>query len=360
MKNAGATDILKRIANETGVSTRTVLNVLAGRNKETWPGIVARANHIRELAEKYKYRPNAGARAIRTGRFQAAALLTRSDTDFFPFGLYCGLDEALTERGMHLVAARLPRERIEDEAHIPRILQELCVDGLLIHEALAIPRDVMEMVRRLRVPAIWINEKSPHNAACPDERDGTAKATRRLLEWGHRRIAYCDLAIRWRTGREDPPHYSKEDRRRGYRDAMQTAGWAPREVCADYDVKPGEEFWGTERDDRIRRCREVLRAADRPTAIVGNLSSSAGPWVTAAASLGLDIPRDLSVAMVDHRMSVCSGVNLTVYEVPLRETGHAAVRMLEQKIRRSARNVPLEMVFYGEPHGNSWGPAPTC
>lgn len=66
---------LQQIAQQAGVTTATVSNVLSGRVQVQRSDAVKRARRIRRIARQLGYRPNAAARATRTGRTGCIGML---------------------------------------------------------------------------------------------------------------------------------------------------------------------------------------------------------------------------------------------------------------------------------------------
>ena len=78
--------------------------------------------------------------------------------------------------------------------------------------------------------------------------------------------------------------------------------------------------------------------------------------MVAARSLGLEIPRDLSIAVFAPLGTYMGGYELSVAAVPTREMGHRAVRMLLRKLRRRPSPAP-ESIAYGLVAGGTVGAA---
>src|SRR4051812_31004611 len=125
---------LETIAHETGVSSRTVSNVLNGKNKEIWGKTAQRAQHIREVAERLGYQPNAAAKAVATGRFGNVALLmsTVGNRSALYYQMMDGLHDALQERNLHLTIARYNDSTLTSSEIMPKVLRELMVDGIIV------------------------------------------------------------------------------------------------------------------------------------------------------------------------------------------------------------------------------------
>lgn len=349
---------IQEIATVSGVSKMTVSKILRG--KGTF--LPTTRQRVLASADKLGYRPNAAARAMTSGRFGAFAFIQRENADFMPYKLLRAVERRCRDHDLNLVFSRMTRQQIGDESRMPRVLSEASVDGLLIHEAGTVPPEAMDLIERHRIPTIWINERREHNCVYPDDRDAAERITRRLIEWGHRRITHCAFALQFRPEGEVTAHYSQIDRRGGYEAVMRDAGLMPQTIKRTYRPAPNRDedtgAWDTIDDDRIELACAALRADDRPTAVVGLDPDSAGPWIAAALRLGLRVPEDLSVVTTAVEQEPSFGITLAMLEIPMVEVGWAAVDMLRRRIRLNDRELPSQAVRYTIEHGRSWGPAP--
>jgi LacI family transcriptional regulator len=319
------TSTLEQIAAEAGVSHATVSRVLTGRLNPTRRAAVHRADRIRSIAARLGYRPNAAARVTRSGHFGTVALLlsTKRERSNVAADLLNGIADVLSERGQKLMVVRLPDDQLTDRGALPSILREHATDGLLIDYTHAIPDALVQLIDRLPVPAVWINSKQSTNCVRPDDRSAGRRAVEILVGLGHRRIAYADF------GRPDfeTQHYSVADRLAGYRDGMADAGLQPLILGAP----TGPEIRG---GDRVAYARQVLDVSKPPTAAICHSHKSSIPLQMAAAVLGRQVPRDLSlIAFEDHPVDFLGPCHTTLC-VPHAEVGRRAAAMLLDRIAK--------------------------
>ena len=78
----------------------------------------------------------------------------------------------------------------------------------------------------------------------------------------------------------------------------------------------------------------------------------------AARSLGLEIPRDLSVVVFAPIGTYMGGYDLSLVAVPTREMGHRAVRMLLRKLQSPTVPCAPEAIPYGLDGGGTVGAPP--
>jgi LacI family transcriptional regulator len=333
---------LREVAEQAGLSAKTVSRILNGKNKEVWPSQARRGEEVRRIARDLGFRFNASARATRTGRFNSVGLVipySPGSRGATPMALLGGVHDELASRGRHLVLSWLQEKKLTTDGFVPGILEELMVDGLIVHYDTGIPERMIELVGRYRIPSIWVNVKRDADCVHPDDFDAGRRVTEHLLRRGHRRIAYVD----YHYHRPEDRHYSKADRYEGYADAMRAAGLAPRLISDAPPLPPGQS-----RPDHIR---EWLTAPDRPTAVVAYSALEATPVAyVASRELGIKVPDDLEIAVF------LPGTHMHHVHVPLVEVihpwpavGRASVDMLLEKIDHPSRRLPPRRVPFRLP-----------
>ncbi|MBI3828681.1 MAG: LacI family DNA-binding transcriptional regulator [Planctomycetes bacterium] len=327
-----ATITLKQIAEKVGVTPMTVSSALTGRGRV---GIGTR-ERILQVAQELGYRPNASARATRTGRFGCIGLLVSSDKQYSytPDALLWGIDSALEETGNHLALARLSGDFDGTEASLPKSLRERLVDGMLVNLTHHLPPHISDAVTASRIPAIWMNTRMSSDCVYPDDRAAARALTRRLIERGHTRIAWTNYGSG--TGeREDDRHYSEFDRMAGYMDAMASAGLMPR-LVQPAEPLPHKEW--------LAHCRSWLSVPERPTAALVYRVSSARPVAAAAMSLGMTMGKDLEIETFGEYPLVDECLGLSISVVPFYELGKIAAQMLLKKVLRPDVPLPAQAV----------------
>ncbi len=339
---------IKEIASRLDVSEMTVSKVLNGAFEPVRPQSIARADRIRQLADQLGYRPNAAARTTRTGRFGAIGLLlsTSDNRSTLSELMFNGIQDRLAVDRLNMLVVKQPDETLTDATVFPRLVREACCDGLLIDYTHGVPHELIRLIERHRLPAIWLNNKRQYDCVHPDDQDAGRRATRYLLELGHRRIAYADYS----QGPDFPnPHYSAADRRAGYEQAMQEAGLTPLFMIASqgHDVPSPQ---------RVAFSRQWLATPDRPTAIVSYSGSVTVPIFVAAVSLGLKVPGDLSIISMDDRQIVNLGPAITCLLVPQTETGRVGVEMLLNKIDQPQERLAAVAIPFTFSEGGSCEP----
>jgi LacI family transcriptional regulator len=321
---------IKEIAKKTGLSIPTVGNVL-GRSASRYSE--ATRIKVREAAKQMGYRPNSSARAMRQGKIGCAALVlsrTKQQThSHIPFGLLDGIDDELNLHDMHLTVTRLTDEELSQHDFVPKVLREYMADGMIVNYTHGIPPQMLDLIHAHHTPAVWLNAKLREDCVYPDDLRASMSATQRLIEIGHRRIAFVHLippSFFSGTFAESWPgmHYSAHDRDAGYCEALRNDGLAPRHVGHERFIDEGRE--------QTEALRALLSGPDRPTAVLVYSDHDVSLLMCIAAELGLSVPKDLSVLTFFPVEPWIGGKHVSSVRVPTAEMGRRAVRMLLKKI----------------------------
>jgi DNA-binding LacI/PurR family transcriptional regulator len=200
------------------------------------------------------------------------------------------------------------------------------VDGFIVCGLETEGAEVLELERR-GIPFVLIDSDRYENAPSVDvdDRGGAHDVTRYLIELGHRRIAVLsiepggDVATRGYHG----PLGRRMD---GIADALAAAGRSMADVAlAEVPVS---------RYDGYRATKQLMTAADRPTAILALSDVLAYGAVDALGELGLDVPGDVSVTGFDDLAeSAWFRPRLTTVRQPIVTKGRSAASFLISAVR---------------------------
>jgi DNA-binding LacI/PurR family transcriptional regulator len=312
------------VARHAGVSQSTVSLVLSGKA----PGRVspATADAVRAAARELGYRPNAAARALRSGTAQAVGLVVSDVTHPFFGPTLRGAQRAAFDAG-HVVVL------IDDnygagwgDTTVER-LREGAVDGFVFFAA-----DPPPSLRRPGSPPIVLveSERPRMPSVRLDVETGTDLLLDHLTELGHRRIGYVQSAVEGQT------FTRRHDR------------WAQRLRALGED--PGDQVVVSalfNADDAIAAGDALLDQLDRLTAVVCDDDFLASGVLAAAARRGIEVPRQLSVCGFDD-VAIARLVTppLTTIRFDAGDLGAAAFELLLARLqgRRAAnRLMPCEL-----------------
>nr|WP_276591784.1 substrate-binding domain-containing protein [Sphingomicrobium nitratireducens] len=203
--------------------------------------------------------------------------------------------------------------------------------------------ELHDLLRQRGVNTVLISPSSPVEGASSiyiDDRAAAMEVTQHLIDLGHRRIGHI-------AG--DQGHVATVLRQQGYRAALD------RTPGASFDeslVKTGKFHF----KDALDVAEEMLSAPNRPTAIFAANDDMAAAVVMVANKLGLEVPRDLSVAGFDNApISQTMWPALTTVSQPFNRMAESAVRLASRGREASGQSVilPHELVVRA-----STGPAP--
>ncbi len=224
---------MKDVAALAGVSLKTVSRVV--NNESTVNEELA--SRVRLAAAQLHYQPNISASALRRldGRSSTIAVLLEDLSNPFSATIYRSVEEVAIRRSVVVVGGSF-EEDPERELTLTAAMSRHRVDGFIMAPA---SRDHSYLAREQRAgtPFVFV-DRPPVNleADCvlSDSRDGVTRATRHLLRYGHRRIAFLgDLTT----------IYTSQERFAGFRDAMSEAGLSvdPTLVHLDLRTAPAAE-----------------------------------------------------------------------------------------------------------------------
>jgi DNA-binding LacI/PurR family transcriptional regulator len=325
---------LKEIADEAGVSVKTVSNILNGNTQAQWPSIAARARRVREIAEQMKYTPNFAARNLRTGRKGKVAILSGPELGFFPTGLFQGLSNALAENNLSLILSS-----INAESDPRRALEALAVDGVIISDS-SLPYLGDQATDFLkRQSAILLNHPTPKNAVAVADREGAETLVREVIARSGRPVAFLSTAC-------DVPGarvmHCLHERLAGYRDALAGTPQQPIEHLPESLLQKAElrDFVNT-----------TLQALPRPCAVFVH-----EPWEVyflhnAALQHGLKIPQDILPVCLDTHELWSRPVALPMVAAHFHWAlvGKVAIKMLLKRIERPHLQLDSMFIDYNEP-----------
>ncbi len=253
------------VAKAAGVSQSTVSLVFSGKAA----GRISAATEasVRAVAAELGYRPNAAARALKTGAARTVALVVPDITNpFFP-RLLRGAQQAAREAGYAVALIDTAHDH-EWGAQKAEALQSGPADGLLLFEVDPPPADAGWE------PIVVIeSDGRGHPSVVLDVADGTRQVVAHLQALGHTRIGH--LTSMWDT--------MTFIRRREVLDAM-VEGEVPR-AKTDFRIDVAHE-------DALT----FLRAHPEMTAVFCDDDVLAAGLYLAARDLGRRIPGELAVA----------------------------------------------------------------
>lgn len=269
---------------------------------------------VRKLAEEWKYKPNAGARAIRARQFRSIGFFDGADPNLamLPNDLEIGISDRAAMHDYNVNVVRRPRDATRDSEMVPRIFREYQVDVLLATNTHLLTPKLIDRILTSGYPVVYVHEKRPFNAIYFDDYNGFRELTLNLVQKGFTRIAYLGYE-------DDTGHYSSKDRLQGYRDALQSAGlkdriYAHKALTVDRLCDQSDYDW--------------LKGPEAPEAVICYDDISALKLEQACLKRGMSVPHDIALAGCGGELlHALSFTPMTTLELSWVKMGQAAVEM---------------------------------
>ena len=323
---------IQDIAHEVGVTKMTVSLALSGKGRIS----AATRDEILRVAQELRYEPNRQAQRLSNGQRSLIALFSPR---WFPgtvgqkIELIQGL---LNERGYDVpvyghgfrhsesadtqidLAKRLCRER-------PRAI--ICQNSVLPAAA------IKELARYQQEGGVVVSYGRELALECDqvlfDYVDSGYRATRHLLEMGHRRLGLYE------------PGGNERTRLLGFERAMREFGLPIREDWI-LNGSPHEE-------GGAHLARIFLESSDRPTGLVVVNDASAATFVHEVMRAGLRVPQDVSVVGQDDTSSAryCY-VPLTTVAQPVAEIAAQVADLLCARLEGGGQGAARQIHLYGK------------
>jgi len=326
----GRRPTLKDVAAETGLSVTAVSYALRGLH-----GSESTRRRAADAAARLGYEADPIARALASGTSGVVGVLCGSLTDLWQQRLAAGLGRALFASGRGGLIVDAAGDSQHQLALAEKLVQQR-VDALVV-----IPLDPLTRAwKRVadEVGVITVGDELVHastrSAVLFDDSTAVSHALEEVAARGHQVVSLLTPEKSSRRRRPVEQAAADESRRHGIAISMTACSYELHEAAAVVE--------------------RLLQSAQPPTAVVAMADSMAYGAYSAARSLGLSIPRDLSViGFDDHPMSALLTPALTSYRWPLETIVDA---ILERVEARTVDDVLLE----AEPHArDSVGPPPS-
>jgi DNA-binding LacI/PurR family transcriptional regulator len=267
---------IRDVAKLAGVSHQTVSRVL--NDSESIRD--ATRDRVLEAMKELHYRPNRAARALVTSRSRTLGVLASNRTQYGPSATIQAVEEAALARGYFVTTANLTDASTEGIRTALTHLRNQDMEGLVV---IAPQQRVFDVIEELgiEVPYVTLHSSSTSDAKATwvDQIAGARMATSHLLDLGHRGIRHLAGPQDW---------IEADARMQGFllemsdRDMAVTAP-IKGDWTAEFGYQAGLELL------RWRDCTAIFAANDLMALGVQH----------AARSMGLQVPRDVSVVGYD-------------------------------------------------------------
>lgn len=276
--------------------------------------------------EALDYRPNTAARALVQVRTRAVGVILNDLRNPWFLESLRGINDALAENGLHML---LGEQRLGSAGgqSIVSMFLDRNVDGLILAGTMPQTADLEDAA--MKAPTVVLSSRNfslpgvAVDVVANDDEAGAQMAVEHLISLGHRRIAH----VAGDSGRV------ARLREEGYRSTMRAHG-----------LRSVVKRSGNTEEQGYAAGLQLLRQADRPTAVFAVNDLSAVGILDAAFDLGISVPRQLSIVGYDNSYLAGIGyIGLTSVDAAGYGTGMAAARALVRRI--AAPETPGEVTL---------------
>jgi len=315
---------LRDVARAAGVSVASASVALNGRS-----GVaeLTRAR-ILETAQRLGYRANPQAQALRRGRTTTYALVVRNLANPFFLEVISGAEEVAARASATLVVADSQYSLDAERRHVREMAGRQCA-GLAI--APVGSGESVHLWRSLAPDATTVTLNAATGPmdgvtrVAPDNRHAVEVPLARLVELGHRHVAFLSAPR---------PLMADPDRLRHFRRTARRLGIQGSVLYAPLSVDAVQEA-----------TLRMLQRPDPPTAIITNSDYTAHGVYKAARELGLTVGADLSVVGHDDLpTSELLDPPMTTLRIDRRAMGRAVMQRLLDPTCQADHVEPVELV----------------
>lgn len=310
------------VAKRAGVSTATVSRTL------TDPARVAESTRDRVIAAiaETGFTPNASARNLRSRSTKIVLSLVPGLNNTFFTPILNAIEDTLSEAGYGMIIGDTRHSPVKERLYA-QLIRAGQVDGIILFTG-QLPHEAEAVIRAGRPPVALVCNEIPGEADFPvfdvTNRRSACLAVEHLIEAGHRRIALIAGA---------PDNIEAEQRRMGYRDAIEAAG-----MTVDDGLIWGDNF---RLDAGIEAGRRFLAATDRPTAVFASADEAAIGFIKTLRETAIRVPEDVSVIGFDDLDNTdLIDPPLTTMHQPRADLGHAAASDLLLRMQDETSALP--------------------
>ncbi len=306
---------MEDVATRANVSRSLVSLVMRGATNVSELRRVA----VLRAAEELGYRPNAMARSLASRHPDTVGVMLSDLHNPYFAEIADSIEANARAAGLRIIINTGGR-RVDVERQALEHLLEFRTAGLILVGSV-IPAPAIEAAAR-STPIVLVARRtrsSGVDSVMIDEAAAGRLVVDHLTGLGHERIAHIDGG----------PGAAAGQRRRGYEDAMNSAGLARQiqVVAGEYTEQAGEAG-----------AAALLANGSRPTAIYGANDLVAAGVLARLERAGLDVPGDVSVVGYDNTaLAELSRLSLTTVDQPRAEMGRLAVDCLLERVGAERR-----------------------
>jgi LacI family transcriptional regulator len=326
---APASTTIKDVARIAGVSLGSVSRVLNDN-----PSVTAEVRErVLAAIEKLGYQPNAAAQSMRSQVSRTVGCIIRDINIPGLAAFVRAAHDVFVEAGYALLLSNSDG-RAEREKELISVMAARRADALLIGQHSETDLELEGLLRRLDIPVVLIDRERPDwaDSVMVDHRGGVRKATERLIQMGHRRIALI-------TGRDSL--FPARERMIGFRKAHETA-----QLPCDPDFIRSGSFTA---EFGFEQTSLLMSVPNRPTAIIAGGIEMLPGVIRALRVRGLSIPEDVSlIGTLNSDLAELYEPPISVERWDYAEVGRIAARFALERLRGTGQEGPRRLIIPSE------------
>jgi len=305
---------IQDISRESGVSPSTVSRVLTGNAPVTH----GKREAVEQAIKNLNYRPSHVARSLKTQTTFSVGLLLNGITNPFYSAVACGVEKEANRHGYSLILCN-NNENTDRELQYLQVLQDKQVDGIILGPT----GQNTDYIRTLAktTPLVQVDRQvdgADIAAVVVDNQEGGYKATRLLIDSGHRRIAI----LKWKTNIA-----TMVQRYAGYERALLKSG-IPVDPSLIIDAS------GYTSELASAAVSQYFANNPNPTAIVAANNQLGLGVLDAIRKAGLRIPDDIALVVFDDLTTFSLFTPpISVVKQPATAIGERAMQLLMKQMK---------------------------
>jgi DNA-binding LacI/PurR family transcriptional regulator len=301
---------IRDVAKLAGVSVATVSRVINGSDD---PVREATRNRVLLAVERLHFYPNDLARGLFQVRTNTVGVIVPDASNPYYPEIVRGIEQVAADHSYAVIFCNVDHQ-VKKHRYYLDVLMQKRVDGIIGVGGDYNYRQSQAALESMEMNLVLIgrhDELDYPTIETPDF-DGGRRAAEHLIGLGHSRIAFL-------TG--SAKSVASSDRRDGYLSALAAA-----RVVADASLISAGDY---QEESGYRLGRTLLGLADPPTAIIAANDRMALGVLAAAADLGVDVPKFVSVVGFDD-ITASSYVrpSLTTVKSPGHHAGRKAMEIM--------------------------------
>lgn len=295
------------------------------------------ATRIKRAVRELNYQPNRLARNLSLGQSKMVGLIIPDISNPFFATVACAVEEVAFEAGYGVLLCNTQNDRNRELSYL-QLLSGRQLDGIIFLTSHAEDPELAEILHQNR--NVVLIDEDVTGVSAPrifsENRTGGYLATRHLLDYGHRRIAFIG----------GPKNLlSTQERFTGFKKALEEGSLKP--ISRLIRFGPYTSEFGRQ------ATLAFLSSGRRPTAIFASSDYVALGVLNAAHKMGLRIPESLSlIGFDDMPLAELLQPPLTTIRQSARELGARGTRVLlnviaGQRIEAMETRLPVSLIQRG-------------